>query len=1029
MKLASLFVDVVPRLDMSALNRTVTRASNSSVSMSLDVDTKQAKRQIASLASSSEVDRAGKGAGKKFGGALAVGLKTVLTGGALLAGVGAVVGGAVVSAASDAQQSVGATQTVFGKYAKTVGKSSQDAAKKVGLSGNAYRENANLIASLLKNQGVAQDQLAGKTDNLITKAADLSATFGGSTTESVQALSSALKGEFDPLERYGISLKQSTVSAEAYRIANVNSASEFGKLSDAQQKSAQQQATLALINKQSADSSGAFAKETDTLAHQQQVLSAQFDNLKVTLGNALLPVLTRVLTFLNDNMVPAFETVRDAVGPVIDRVKSFFTELTAGTGQASGAFGIIQTAATTAGPLITGAFAGIISFVQTQFIPAFAGIVSAVQGYLGAVTPIVTTVISTVVGVFRANLPVIQGIWTSVKEIIVGVMGIIQAVISQVTRAISFIWATFGNQIIGIIKTAWTTIINIVGGALKIVSGVIKLVLALIKGDWSGAWNAIKQIVDGAWQVIKAIVSGAIGFIKNILAAAWIVIRGAVSAAWAAISGVISSAWNGIKSTFNNGVSAVKGTWNAFWGVIKSTASTAINAVKVTIDTVLGKIKGAFETAKTNIGKVWDGIKEKAQAPINWIKDNVYNKPLVPVWNRIAGLVNGPKLQAYAEGGVHTPYGVRPGYTPGRDTHLIAVGGGEGILRPEAVRAMGAGTINALNAAARSGGGIRKVQELLGHGAVRGYAGGGVVDWLRDKVGGAVNGGINIAKQVKDWALGGLKAAASKILQPVRDGISKAMPAGGIGQTVAAIGTKAIDGILTKIGLSDQAKVAETASPGDPGGPAMGGGSNRVTWKGGTFTERFRNTLIRAQRLAGVSIPVIQGGFSRRVAISGTSHYGDAIDTQWNSSILSGLRKARVAAWHRTPAQGFSHHIHGVPLPGAGYPGGSGIWQAQDYLRGGNGLAAGGIIRGGRGGVHAWMGEGKNDELVTPLPANWSVEKQDDTMQQILAALKGNGGLGANRAPLIASAVIRETVQLEQFTRQQDFYDRQDYVG
>jgi hypothetical protein len=96
--------------------------------------------------------------------------------------------------------------------------------------------------------------------------------------------------------------------------------------------------------------------------------------------------------------------------------------------------------------------------------------------------------------------------------------------------------------------------------------------------------------------------------------------------------------------------------------------------------------------------------------------------------------------------------------------------------------------------------------------------------------------------------------------------------------------------------------------------------------------------------LAGVNIPVTQGGFSSRVAASGTSHYGDAIDTQWNAAILRGLRAARVAAWHRTPAQGFVHHIHGVPLPGAGYPGGSGIWQAQDYLRGGDGLARGGIV-------------------------------------------------------------------------------------
>jgi hypothetical protein len=186
---------------------------------------------------------------------------------------------------------------------------------------------------------------------------------------------------------------------------------------------------------------------------------------------------------------------------------------------------------------------------------------------------------------------------------------------------------------------------------------------------------------------------------------------------------------------------------------------------------------------------------------------------------------------------------------------------------------------------------------------------------------------------------------------------------------------------------ADAARAA--AGGGDPGGPAVGGGRGHVTWKGGTFTERFRNTLIRAQRLAGTAISVFQGGFSRRVAASGASHYGDAIDAQWNPRVLSGLRRARVAAWHRTPAQGFIHHIHGVPLPGAGFAGGSGVWQAQDYLRGGDGLARGAVVRGGRGGITTRIGEGRRDELVAPLPKNWEnlvrVVERGGSKQQIVS--------------------------------------------
>src|SRR4051794_29828454 len=86
----------------------------------------------------------------------------------LAAGAAAAVGigllaKASVTAASDAEQSMGATETVFGKHANSIIKASGRAAAAVGLSGNAYREQANVIGALLGNQGVAQDKLARKT--------------------------------------------------------------------------------------------------------------------------------------------------------------------------------------------------------------------------------------------------------------------------------------------------------------------------------------------------------------------------------------------------------------------------------------------------------------------------------------------------------------------------------------------------------------------------------------------------------------------------------------------------------------------------------------------------------------------------------------------------------------------------------------------------------------------------------------------------------------------------------------------------
>jgi hypothetical protein len=50
---------------------------------------------------------------------------------------------------------------------------------------------------------------------------------------------------------------------------------------------------------------GAFGRETNTYAHQVQVLSARWEDAKATLGTAFLPVLTKVMGYLSDGIPKA----------------------------------------------------------------------------------------------------------------------------------------------------------------------------------------------------------------------------------------------------------------------------------------------------------------------------------------------------------------------------------------------------------------------------------------------------------------------------------------------------------------------------------------------------------------------------------------------------------------------------------------------------------------------------------------------------------------------------------------------------
>lgn len=188
-----------------------------------------------------------------------------------------------IKSASELEQSIGGVEAVFKEYAGTVEETSKKAAQSLGLSRDAYNKVATIIGTQLKASGTTLDQLAGKTNDLVTVAADLAATFGGDVTEATTAVTSALRGEFEPLRRFGIALSVAQIETEALAMTQKTAASQL----TATEKAA---AAQSLIFKGAADATGQFGREADTLAGKQQRLKADLENIQATIGEALLPV-------------------------------------------------------------------------------------------------------------------------------------------------------------------------------------------------------------------------------------------------------------------------------------------------------------------------------------------------------------------------------------------------------------------------------------------------------------------------------------------------------------------------------------------------------------------------------------------------------------------------------------------------------------------------------------------------------------------------------------------------------------------
>lgn len=374
-------------------------------------------------------------------------------------------------AAGDLQQSVGGVETVFGDSSKQMLAWSKNAAKSVGLSQNEYNEFATLVGSQLQNFGMSAEQSASKTNELIGLGADLSSMFGGTTADAVDALSSALKGEMDPIEKYGISLNDATLQAQAASMG----LSDLYKSGD---RNAKMQATLAAITAQSGKAVGNFAREADTAQGQQQRMNAAFENAKAALGEALLPFLTQMA----------------------EKLASVATWIQANTSWLGPLVGVI---AAVAAVIVT------LNAAMTAY-SVVAAIVAAAQGAVNlAFLPVVAVILAIV-----AVIAVLVMNWDSVKKVAGIAADWIHEKWDALCSWLKNAWSSIGSFFSGIgegIKNAFAGPINWIASKFEWLADKVRGVF-----DWiGGAWNKVSGWVSGLFGAKKSVASASVSYMAQ----------------------------------------------------------------------------------------------------------------------------------------------------------------------------------------------------------------------------------------------------------------------------------------------------------------------------------------------------------------------------------------------------------------------------------------------------------------------------------------------------------------------------------
>lgn len=437
-------------------------------------------------------------------------------------------------AASDAEELQSAFDTTFGELSSDMNRWAEATGDAMGRSTQELQR-AGQMFGIFFNQAAPSKQAAADLSKEFSQLAqDLGSFYNVDPGEAMEKLRSGLSGEAEPLRNFGVFLTEASVAAKAMELGLASSNKELSE----QDKIL---ARAALIMEQTKNAQGDVARTSGSTANQVRASKAAYEELQVTIGTKLLPVVTPLITS-------------------VASLLNWFTQLPAPV--QSGVVGLLAFSAAF-GPALIG-IGGLLRGVGS-LVAIGSGIKSTVDtfGLLKNIIPIITSLgrallVFALNPVFLTIAALVAGVylawanWDKIKPIIDAVGS---AVTNWWNANIQPILTAVGNKVkelVGIFQQYFGTQIR----------NVVALITTLMNGDFRGAWTAMKNIVmtaiDGAWNLIKA-------FAPNVAKAMQAAIQNMIASGRDMILGLAAgirasgeAVWNALKAVVLAGVNRIR---------------------------------------------------------------------------------------------------------------------------------------------------------------------------------------------------------------------------------------------------------------------------------------------------------------------------------------------------------------------------------------------------------------------------------------------------------------------------------------
>jgi len=406
----------------------------------------------------------------------------------IAAGMGFAAIGRSVFSAADANETVNKFNVVFGEVANQTRKWADEYAQSIGRSEYATLGWLNSFQDVLVPMGLARDEAAGLSKEMVTLAADLGSFNNVATARAAEAMQSALVGNHEAVRMLGIQLSEAQLNLVAQREGYQKNFRDLDNLTKMQLRFNE-------MIRQSGDAVNDATRTAMEFNNQWLRFKGNIRDVSIAMGFSFIPSFNKGLIVTNKFLEKLEESEK------LQAATRFFAIGVAITGIAAAIGGV-----SAAWPFI----AGIFSISSFGIAAAVTGIVLAIEDLWVGLN-----------GGESTLLPIINKFlaWAGINKDLKGVL-------VDVGNAALWTWEAIKASFAYIEPLVQSTVIGAVRifeGAFKILFSPIKMISGLIKGivtgDFAMYWDAVDQFCSGIADIfegIKTIVSAKLYFIGNL---------------------------------------------------------------------------------------------------------------------------------------------------------------------------------------------------------------------------------------------------------------------------------------------------------------------------------------------------------------------------------------------------------------------------------------------------------------------------------------------------------------------------------